>query len=847
VRARSLTSLFLVSLFGLAFETFLTRYLALDLFSEYSYWVISMALLGYSVGGVLLTLLRDRFYRRRTLYLLLIPVLLLAATILAFWVLRVNPLNPLKLQNPALWKSQLPNVLLYYLGLFPVFLLTGTFIGLNFLIYSREIPKVYAVDLLGSAAGSVVILGAMFLMHPYHLPALLFPVLLAVILLNAAGVLKRIPAAGSAALFAGCLGVAGFGMYFVLSSDRLSVPEFKSLHPILNIQGWKVEASSTSPGGYYLVVSDYTELDDIGMTNNYQLLRVGSPPRTFGLYKDYGRIGPMLEELPTDLSYIRGSLPYFPYTIRKNPSVLLVGTNGGLKIVESAHSGAAGGVALEQQGEIYRLVRERLRKLDPPRSQGSPVRLLHGSAFSFLRGYPGRFDIIEISSDFLRQGGGNDYAFTREAVELYLRSLKPGGILSVPIDISELDVYCLKMVNTILAALVRTGAQDPTRHLMAYRTAWSCQLLVCNIPFSAAEIESLKRYCSDRSFDTPYYPGIDPATVSVWNDLPPVSFQTGEVHRSRNAQDALMEDLGAILSGGKTIPEAERFFNLAPSTLQRPSFYAISRLSKLRELFARIEILPEQEVGYLLNVVVLAQALVLALVVLLLPLAAGMGRRGGRPGRQLRGGEKGLAARGRRSLFLRMFLYFGTLALGFFFIELALIDRFAFFLGSSSFSFGVVVAVMLVFSGLGSWYSSRFRSSPYRGLLGALPIIGASLLGFLFLLDPLLELAIALPLAVRVLIVVAVMAPLCFALGRPFALGTSALQTRSDSYVTWAWAMNGALSVVATPLANLLSAGSGWRVVFAAALLLYLSTALTFPIRKLAAPAGQGRRPEAVP
>jgi hypothetical protein len=157
------------------------------------------------------------------------------------------------------------------------------------------------------------------------------------------------------------------------------------------------------------------------------------------------------------------------------------------------------------------------------------------------------------------------------------------------------------------------------------------------------------------------------------------------------------------------------------------------------------------------------------------------------------------------------------------------------------------VAVMLVFSGLGSWYSSRFRSSPYRGLLGALPIIGASLLGFLFLLDPLLELAIALPLAVRVLIVVAVMAPLCFALGRPFALGTSALQTRSDSYVTWAWAMNGALSVVATPLANLLSAGSGWRVVFAAALLLYLSTALTFPIRKLAAPAGQGRRPEAVP
>ena len=53
---RTLASLFLVSLFGLSFETFLSRFFALALFSDYSYWVISLALLGYSFGGVLLTL-----------------------------------------------------------------------------------------------------------------------------------------------------------------------------------------------------------------------------------------------------------------------------------------------------------------------------------------------------------------------------------------------------------------------------------------------------------------------------------------------------------------------------------------------------------------------------------------------------------------------------------------------------------------------------------------------------------------------------------------------------------------------------------------------------------------------
>ena len=112
-RQRTLASLFLVSLFGLSFETFLSRYFALALFSDYSYWVISLALLGYSFGGVILTLARDHFHRHKDVYLLLIPPLLLAAAILAFALLRSNPFNPLQLQNEVLWKSQIGNIFLY--------------------------------------------------------------------------------------------------------------------------------------------------------------------------------------------------------------------------------------------------------------------------------------------------------------------------------------------------------------------------------------------------------------------------------------------------------------------------------------------------------------------------------------------------------------------------------------------------------------------------------------------------------------------------------------------------------------------------------------------------------------
>jgi MFS family permease len=815
-RQRSLASLFLVSLFGLSFETFLSRYFAVALFSDYSYWVISLALLGYSFGGVVLTLARDHFHRHKDTYLLFIPPLLLAAAILAFALLRSNAFNPLQLQNEVLWKGQIANIFLYYAGLFPVFFLTGTYIGLVFLIHSDQMPKVYAVDLLGAACGAAVILGAMFLVHPYHLPAVMLPILFAVIALNAGASLKSLTVSGGIGAVAGSAALLGFGMYLVLSTSVLSVPDFKKLHSVLGIKEARMIGSRVSPGGSWLTMDDYTEYDDVSMTNNYGS-DIASPPRTLGLYRDGQRVAALMREPPTDFSYLKGSLAFFPYEIRKHPRVLLIGTNGGMKIVESARSGAAAGVALEQPGDVFRLVSERLRGVDPGLQEATGIRLQSGGAFSLLRNGTERFDLIEVSSDFLQQDSNNAWSFTTEAFAMYLRSLSKGGILSIPVDISEFDVYALKVANTVAAALHETGITDPGKHVMAYRTAWTCQYLVSAEPFSGADVAHLVSWCSDRSFDTSWYPGIDPASISVWNDLPPVSFEQGEVHVSDNAQDALMNDLVRIF-GTRELPPLDRFFNLTPSTMDRPDFSSISRLMRIRTLLARLQVLPEREIGYLLNLVVLAQALVLAIVVLLLPLGAER--------RAIRRDPQD------RHVLPKVLFYFAALGFGFFFIELTLVKKLSFFLESSTLAFGTVLAGVLVFSGIGSWRSSRFQENRRRGLVGGLVVIAASLVFFVFGLDPLMRACIGLPLPVRILIAGILMAPLSLALGRPFALGTSSLGGYSDSLIPWAWAINGAFSVLATPLANILSVTGGWDIVLALALLLYLSTAMSFPGRK---------------
>ncbi len=811
---RTLASLFLVSIFGLAFETFLSRFFAVALFSDYSYWVISLALLGYSFGGVILTLAPEHFRRNHERYLLLIPPLLLAAAILAFALLRANPFNPLQLQNEVLWKTQIGNIFLYYAGLFPVFFLTGTYIGLVFLVLSNDMPRVYAVDLLGAAAGAAVILAAMFLVHPYHLPSVMLPVLFAVAVLNTTSFLKSHGAALGAGALAASAAFLGFGLYLVLSTSTLSIPDFKKLHSVLGIKEAVVAGSRISPSGSWLTMDDYTEFDDVSMTNNYGT-DVGAPPRTYGLYRDGQRVTSLLRQVPSDFSYLRGSLAFFPYVLRPHPRVLLLGTNGGMKILESLRSGAAAGVAVEQPPDIYRFVWDRLSIVDPGLRQSDGIALRNTGPFSVLQGRRESFDLIEISSDYLAQGTNNEWSFTTEAMTMYLRSLSPGGVLSIPVDISELDVYCLKVANTLAAALHRLGIRDPGTHVLAYRTAWTCQLLARRDPFTPQDVKSLLSWCSDRSFDTSWYPGIDPASISVWNDLPPVSFEQGEVQVSDKAQDALMNDLVRIFGSGRGLPPVDRFFNLEPSTMNSPDFFSISRLSHVKTLLARLAVIPEHEIGYLLNLAVVGQALLLAAVVLLLPLGAG---------------RKALRQHSVRGFVLpKVFFYFAALGFGFFFIELALMKKLSFFLESSTLSFATVLAGVLVFSGLGSWRSARFQGNRRRGLVQGVAVIAASLVLLIFGLDPLMRACIGLPLALRIAMAVLLMAPLSFALGRPFALGTSSLGGYSDSLIPWAWAINGAFSVLATPLAAILSVTTGWDVVIVLALALYATTLLSFP------------------
>jgi hypothetical protein len=246
--------------------------------------------------------------------------------------------------------------------------------------------------------------------------------------------------------------------------------------------------------------------------------------------------------------------------------------------------------------------------------------------------------------------------------------------------------------------------------------------------------------------------------------------------------------------------------------LDRPFFYAVLRLDQLGTILKRLEILPQAEVGALVNLAVLAQAVVIAILVLLVPLAA--------PGR----------VHTSRSGLLRAACYFPALGLGFLFIEIFLIERASFWLNDRTSGFALVLTGMLVFSGLGSMLASRFAAAPRFGVgLTCGVVIAWAALAYAGL-QPLIVATLAWSWLARATLLLAAIAPVSLALGLPFPLGLS--RVGDDGFLPWSWGLNGAFSVVATPLANLIAREAGVSRVLLCAAILYAVALITFPVMR---------------
>lgn len=798
----ALIPLFLIAMGVVGIENALTRYFAVAKWSEYGYWIISIVMAGFALSGVVVALFRDAVARHGVFLRTVLPAAMVLAAALGYQAVTANPFNPLQLQNPTTWPDQVRNIGLYYAVLLPFFFLAGLYISLIFIVNHHEIGRVYGYDLIGAGLGAALALGLMFVVHPFLLaPVLMIPLALAPVFQPGKGRWTGIALA--AAAFAGA-------QFVLFTGAAPAFSEFKSIYAPLNTPGSAVVAEVRQPRGHYLLLDNFTERVDADVSNNAGMMGVSGPPSTYGLYRDGNRIGALPKAGPLDAAYAPSALSAAPYALRPGAEVLLVGLSGGYRAAEAMRLGAARVDGVEGEPVLRAALTGGLGPspalVDDPRFtllESGPI------AAAWLAG-PNSYDVIDLSADFVDAAPANVTGVTAEAVHAYLAALKPGGMVSVSVSIRDFPVYALRVLATARQALIGMGVSDPSTHVMVYRSAWNARILISSTPWSAADIATLQTWAAERSFDISWRPGLNIATAraSLFNDLPSVSLASGQIV-STGPNDAIANEVEAVLAG-RPSPSAEAF-HIRPATLDRPAFYASLRLEDLPTLIRRLEVLPQAEIGALVNIAVLGQAILIALLVLSAPLLF----------RRRTSGAKDKPRAWPA-------LYFPALGLGFLLIEIWLIDKAAFWLNDYSSAFALVLTSMLIFSGLGSMIAGRCGALPKAAsLIGLIVILGWIAAMWMGAEDFMMR-TLDQPWAIKGALVVLAAAPVSLALGLPFPLGL--IQVGDGRSLPWAWGLNGAFSVVATPLANLMSRDIGFSSLLIIGAGLYVLAFLVLPV-----------------
>jgi len=157
-------------------------------------------------------------------------------------------------------------------------------------------------------------------------------------------------------------------------------------------------------------------------------------------------------------------------------------------------------------------------------------------------------------------------------------------------------------------------------------------------------------------------------------------------------------------------------------------------------------------------------------------------------------------------------LYFAAIGIGYMLIEVVLIQQFSLFWGSTAYTFPLVLLVLLVSSGAGSFYSHR------GGMRLPFLFIAAWTVAHLLLFPYLVALCGGLSWGARVAIGCLLIAPPGFFMGMPFARAAPFV----GEWIDWGFAVNGVASVVGAALAVFVALHLGFGAALAGAVCAYL-------------------------
>ena len=805
IARRHYGGIFLLSLATLLLELSLTRVLSVALWYHFGFLVISTALLGFGASGVVLALwtnLREHIPLDRALAIL--SFLFGVVTIISFWTMQRIPFDPFSLLAD---KRQLLYMPLYYIAIAAPFFCSGLAFALLLTRREKNINRLYAFDLIGAGVGCAAI----------------------AIVMPAFGGSGSVVVAGMLGLFAAAV--------FGFEKKKLAVvgAALGALALPLALFGDKVLPISVTPNKtrpprqpIYTAWNTFSRIDVFENPGNP---RTGVPPNRRFVF-DAGTASTGMIDLRPNVRDVLArpdakiaTESGVAYIGKANPKILIIGSGAGDQVLEALKFKARSITAVEINPIINDVASNRMRDYWGDLFNQPEVRLVTEEGRSFVRRSNEKFDAIisvhTISNAAVASGAlslAENYVLTRDAFEDYLDHLEPDGVIFFTRPESQLP----RLFATAREVFEQRGMGNPANRLFAYRYAnlpergipstrqsFHAGFVLKKTPITPEDLQTMTQRIGLTSLaaaapDKPeiIYSPLEPAKADIYNSL------------------LTAPDIKTVYSTNKN--------ELAPATDDRPFFNQHTRWSSLNlgaftDVFAQGKMgrmaLEDRPVAEITLITLLLQSIVIAAILVLLPL--------------FKFSRQGLQSAPNRWNFLG---YFAALGFGFIMIEIALMQRFTLFLGQPIYTFAVVLASLLIFTGSGAHFAGRFRPNPRQAILYFIPVLLVALLLTALLTPVVFNAALGLSLIWRVVLAVLMIAPLGVLLGMPFPTGLTLVGQEAAPLVPWAWGVNGFFTVIGSVSALILGMAFGFKIVLIIAAVCYaLALAAIFSKNKVSA------------
>lgn len=793
--------LFFVSLATLMYEVLLTRIFSLTMWYHLAFVAVSIAMFGMTVGAILVYLRPATFTQARTKYHLAVSALLFAFAAVASFLTHLSV--PVLMGKNVFTLAGLCSVAFTYAVIAVPFVLSGICISLALTRFPGRVSRLYAADLAGAAAGTVLLTIVLGITDAVTTVAVVAALAALGSLLFALDSRLKWTALVSVVT---CLAFAAFS---VVHTRRVN--EQRPLVRISWIKGRAAQQPLYETWNSFSCVRVVGDPDKPKSPFGWGLSSVCPPQkiRELRLTID-GTAATPLTHFTGDLSavnYLRYDVTNLAHYLRPQSDVLVVGSGGGRDILSALVFRQKSVVGVEINGAILETVNERFGDFTGHLDKIPGVTFINDEARSYIATQAGKWDILQISliDTWAATAAGafvlsENSLYTREAWRLFLDHLTPRGILSVSRwYFGQLPGETYRITALGSAALMDMGVADPRKHLMvvAARKGPSAEvvgedapdgvatLLVSREPFSAEDVDRIEELAKQMKFDLMLSP--------------------------RAAGDATFE---GIASGERLWDVVDQcVLNIAPPTDDSPFFFQMLRFRDFLKAGSRWR--SRAMVSLNLRAVAVLGALLVTVVVLTLaciivPLALT---------------AKRPALKGTASLFV----YFGSIGLAFMLVEISQMQRLIVFLGHPIYGLCVVLFTLLLASGLGS-YSTRGVEPESVGRSGKLRF--ALLVAVLLvsgLMTPMVSVAFrGSSTPVRILVAAGILFPMGFCMGTAFPLGMKLAAARAPGVTAWLWGVNGATSVCASVFAIVISLTAGISASFWLGLAFYLLASLAF-------------------